>query len=125
MSTNDLYEWHVTYPFFPEGVTLSIQCDSSAVEMWAAMLPRLRALLEQAPMFDAPQPGSPGPIQVPSPAPIQVPEGIVLYAKSWNEDWVEADVLERAKRLFLEHGDWNVAYQKLLEQDGEAGGQGN
>ena len=48
-----------------------------------------------------------------------LPKGIVAYAKSWGQDWVEASVIERAKALYVQHRNWDTVYQELLEQDGE------
>jgi hypothetical protein len=49
----------------------------------------------------------------------EMPAKLVAYANSWPDAWVTEDVLERAKRLWLEHHDWDVVYQQVLAQDGE------
>jgi len=115
LSQRKLHIFTVTSPFFPPGVTLSIQCDDSGVNGWAARLPDIALSLSQPGQIDS----APTLPAKPLPAPLEVPEGIIAYAQSWNEEWAEADVLDRAKRLYMEHGNWEVAYQKLLEQDGE------
>lgn len=48
-----------------------------------------------------------------------IPDAIERYAGSWSEKWVQDSIIERAKALYLEHGNWDVAYQELLKQDGE------
>lgn len=63
---------------------------------------------------------STSPALVTEPGPLErVPEGIVAYARSWGAEWAEADILERARGLYAVHGDWDVVYQELLQQDGE------
>jgi hypothetical protein len=48
-----------------------------------------------------------------------VPEGVLAYARSWGADWAEADILERAKALYAELGNWDAVYAELLLQDSE------
>lgn len=48
-----------------------------------------------------------------------MPAKVIAYAKSWGTDWAEADILERANRLYKELGNWELVYQTLLQDDGE------
>lgn len=123
MPTKQLYELRAEAPFLPQGVTLSIQCDASGVEMWASMLPRIAAYLKLGAQFDKPEPEPALPPEMPAgvtDAPI--PDGVLKYAQSWAgaDDWLAEDIVERFKRLRRSNGNNDeLAYQELLKMDGE------
>lgn len=48
-----------------------------------------------------------------------MPEALLAYVSSWGDQWAREDAMERAKRLYLKHANWELVYQELLSQDGE------
>lgn len=93
------------------GFTIRVRCNDWEAEAAIAQLDKLVGVSSQP--TAAPTTTSPA-----EPLP-DFPEKILAYAKSWNEPWVETDALERAKRLWTEHKNWELVYAGLLEQDGE------
>jgi hypothetical protein len=49
----------------------------------------------------------------------ETPKEILAYAASWADDWARSEAMERAKRLYAEHRNWDIVYQHLMVQDGE------
>ena len=90
--------------------------------------PALRYEFEQWLRRQRPEPKEAG---KPEPAPTSqpvvnnfpvFPEKLQAYIASWQPAWAQEDVEMRAKRLWLEHQNWEVVYAELLRQDGEKDG---
>lgn len=61
---------------------------------------------------DGPEPA----VTLPAPA-FEIPDKVHAYCYGWFDQWAREESLERVKRLFIEHGNWDTAFQALLEQD--------
>src|SRR4051794_25471365 len=52
------------------------------------------------------------------PAPVlEIPDKVQAYCNGWWDQWAREESLERVKRLYMVHGDWDLAFQALLRQD--------
>lgn len=88
------------------GIELEAECDDDSLAATLANIERLKGTAAAAPVE-----------QIPA-----FPAKLLAYAKSWGEPWAEEDCLDRAKRLWLEHHNWDVVFQKLCDQDGVKSG---
>lgn len=55
-------------------------------------------------------PGSPA---VVPPTSAELPAGVEKWCRAESEEWAQNEMRERAKRLYAEHGDWDVVLNEL------------